>query len=495
VPYKYKKSVNYPKCPDHSAEHCKHYCEKCDIPVCSTCLSLSKHEGHKLSDILEKLGSKTQILQKDLDELETRIYPQYEEMASDAQTEKAQLEWNYRKLATATDQQGDIWHREISTIVNRRKSDIHEMKMKHLSTLNKNTEEIKQKMTELKYIISELKSILESNDVSQTSAYKSRNSEFRTLPPKVRITLPSFSPQRIETDQMDEMFGSLSSLSISTEDQGDIEAVKPLLDEPQLIATIDTGYKGLFSVTCLSEDQVWTRGNNTFMKLLNLQGKILISIQTKSGKVPQDIAVTQGGDLAFTDFTDKSVNLVKNSEIQTLITLQGWRPTNICSTSSDDLLVTMVSDDETQSKVVRYSGSIDRQTIQFDEDGRPLYSSGADIKYITENKNLDICVADSKANAVVVVNHSGILRFKYTGDLANTKKSFLPYGIATDSQGRILTAEFINLCIHILDQDGKFLRYIQNCDLERPYGLCVDVRDNLFVAELYTAKVKKIKYL
>ncbi|XP_056008487.1 E3 ubiquitin-protein ligase TRIM71-like [Ostrea edulis] len=500
VLYRYRKSLNYSTCPHHADELCKHYCKKCDLPVCSTCVSSSKHEGHDISDILEKLSTKTESLQKDLDELETKIYPRYEEMASDVHTEKVELETNYGKLTTIADQQGEILHREITAIVNQRKSDIQEMKNKHLSTLNKNTEEITQKITELKQIMSDLKSILKSNDVSLTSTYKSRNSEFRTLPPKVRVTVPSSFAQKINKDQLNEMFGSLSPLSINTEHGNTIKSaeavssppVKPLLDEPRVTATIDTGYDDLFSVSCLSEDQVWTCGENDTMKLLNLQSKLLTSIQTKSGDVPWDIAVTRDGDLVYTDYRNKTVNLIKNKQIQTVITLQGWYPLFVCSTASDDLLVTMISDDK-QSKVVRYSGSTEKQSIQFDDQGRPLYSSD-DIKYISENKNLDICVADLSASAVVVVNQSGKLRFRYTGHPSNTKQSFNPVGITTDSQSHILTADPNNHRIHILDQDGQFLRYI-HCDLYTPLGLCVDIRDNLFVAEWGTTKVKKIQYL
>ncbi|XP_056004205.1 tripartite motif-containing protein 2-like [Ostrea edulis] len=500
VPYKYRKSLNYSKCPDHADELCKHYCEKCDISVCSTCVSSSKHEGHDISDILEKLSSKTESLQKDLDELETRIYPRYEEMASDVHTEKIELETNYGELTTIADQQGEALHREITAIVNQRKSNIQEMKNKHLSTLNKNTDEITQKMAELKQIMSDLKSILKSNDVSLTSSYKSRNSEFRTLPPKVRVTVPSFSAQKINKDQLNEMFGSLSPLSINTEHGDTIKSaeavssppVKPLLDEPRVTATIDTGYEYLASVSCLSEDQVWTCGDNETMKLLNLQSKLLTSIQTKSRKPPTDIAVTRDGDLVYTDTSDGTVNLIKNKQIQTVITLQGWYPLNVCSTASGDLLVTMYSDDDKQSKVVRYSGSTEKQSIQFDDQGRPLYSSGDYIKYLSENKNLDICVADT--SAVVVVNQSGKLRFRYTGHPSNTKQSFYPFSITTDSQSHILTADYDNHRIHILDQDGQFLHYI-HLHLRAPWGLCVDIRDNLFVAELDTAKVKKIQYL
>ncbi|XP_056008687.1 E3 ubiquitin-protein ligase TRIM9-like [Ostrea edulis] len=517
VPFLHRKSTpNYPECPDHVDKHCEIYCEKCGVPVCSTCALFGKHKGHDVSDILEKLSAKTESLQKDLKELETRIYPRYEEMVSNVQTEKAELETNYGKLTTDADEQGEILHREITAIVNQRTSAIEEMKTKHLDALNKNTDEITQKITELKQIISDLKSILKSNKVSLTSTYKSRNSEFKTIPPKVRVTVPSFSPQKINKDQLNEMLGSLSPLSIKTEHgytkksaeavssppvkpMKSVEAVsstpvKPLLDDPRLTATIATGYIHPYSVSCLREDQVWTCGDNEIMKLLNLQSKLLTSIQTKSRNELGDIAVTRDGDLVYTDYHDRTVNLIKNNKIQIVITLQGWDPRSVCCTASNDLLVTMISDDGKQSKVVRFSGSTQKQSIQFDDQGRPLYSSGRYPRYISETRNLDICVADYDASAVVVVNQSGKFRFRYTGHPSNTELSFKPYGITTDSQSHILTAECDNHRIHILDQDGQFLRYI-HCGLKFPWGLCVDIRDNLFVAEWVTAKVKKIQYL
>ncbi|XP_048748913.2 uncharacterized protein LOC125661075 [Ostrea edulis] len=481
-----KFTPSYSKCLKHTDEDCKLYCENCDIPVCSTCALFREHKGHDISDVLEKLGSKKQLIQKDLEELENKISPRYKEISSAVQTEKAEVETNYGKLATTADQQGEVWHREVTAIVNKRKADIVETKTKHISVLDKHTDEITHRMTEINQVILEMKNILDTNDISLTSTYKSRNDEFNKLPPTIKVTLPSLSTPTINTEKLNEMFGSLTLLSVTT--------VGSLLAAPRLTATIDTGYNTLYNVSCLSEDQVWTRGFSKTMKLLNLQNKLLTSIQTKSGNAPEDMAVTRDGDLVYTDYHNKTVNLIKNKKIRTVITLQGWRPCNVCCTASNGLLVTMYSNDLKQSKVVRYSGSTETQTIQFNDKGRSLYSSDYQEKSISENKNLDICVADSEARAVVVVNQSGKLRFRYTGLPSNTKESFTPVGITTDSLSHILTADYHNHHIHILDQDGQFLRYI-HCDLERPLGLCVDIRDNLFVAECNTAKVKKIQYL
>lgn len=206
---------------------------------------------------------------------------------------------------------------------------------------------------------------------------------------------------------------------------------RPIVDTPRIITDIKTeygDYYGLRCVSCLDDDSIWTNDLNNIMRLYNLNGKLLKSIRTKSWNWPWDIAVTGSEDLVFTDYIDRSVNIVETTQIKTVIRLQEWKPLNVCSTFSGDFLVVIVSYDN-KKKVVRYSGYKEKQCIQYNDKGEPLYSACnfSNNKYISENRNKDICVSDCGANAVVVVNQAGKLRFRYmyTGPSSFTEQLFV----------------------------------------------------------------------
>nr|XP_022305821.1 uncharacterized protein LOC111112576 [Crassostrea virginica] len=508
-------TLNYPnKCPTHPTKQCELHCEQCDIPICTSCISSGIHIGHKQLEIFADFESKKEVLRRDLQELEKSIFSKYQESAAIIKTQKTDQLKHSQKLTAELHKQGEALHREINTIIQRKQAEIDEMNAQHLAAIQKQEYETNKALHEIKQVIQDLKSLLDTSDVGLVSKYRSRIAEFRKLPHKLKISLPNLLPQKINREELLKQFGSINPLSIETEEQiytvpspgaESSPPARPLLDVPRLITYIPTTvYGSLYYVSCLSDEEIWTRGDNKIMKLYNLKGELLKSVQTKSGNDPRDIAVTRSGGLVYADYVDRSINLVSGTQklfsrlvsgtkIQTLITLRGWRPCYLCSTASGDLLVIMTSDNRKQTKVVRYSGSTEKQIIQYDDQGKPLYSSGGllNIKYLSENRNLDICVADYDARAVVVVSAAGKLRFRYTGPPSTPGESFSPFGITTDSQANILTSDCDNHCIHIIDQDGHFLRSIHNCGLWYPRGLCVDSQDYLFVAEL-TGKVKKL---
>ncbi|XP_022298083.1 uncharacterized protein LOC111107264 [Crassostrea virginica] len=486
------------------------YCNVCHTHLCGDCVAKHFSDKSKVHNVvpLEQFLStdfenKREDLKRDLQELEKYIFPKYQESAAIIKTQKTDQHKHSQKLTSELNKQGEALHREIHTIIQRKQAEIDEMNAQNLAALEKQEDETNKALHEIKQVIQDLKSLLDTSDVGLVSKYRSRITEFRKLPNKLKISLLNFLPQKINREELLKQFGSFSPLSIETKEQGytvpspgaeSSPQARPLLDVPRVITDIPTtGYEyDLYNVSCLSDEEIWTSGDNKIMKLYNLKGELLKSVQTKSGNEPQDIAVTRSGGLVYADELDRSINLVSGTQIQTLITLLGWEPRGLCSTASGDLLVIMTYDDE-QTKVVRYSGFTEKQTIQYDDQSKPLYSPRG-FKYLSENRNSDICVVDCVAGAVVVVSAAGKLRFRYTGPPSTPRGSFYPRGITTDSQANILTSDIINHRIHIIDQGGLFFRFIHNCGLQLPLGLCVDSRDYLFVAERGARKVKKLQY-
>ncbi|XP_022302498.2 uncharacterized protein LOC111110336 [Crassostrea virginica] len=499
--HKRKSTLIYPKCETHQNEDCKYKCQDCSSFVCYHCTASLTHSGHKFLNLEELFSSSKKHIQYDREELDNNIMQEYKEIAIDLENKIANLDVEYKKLKTELSKQREEIHREVDNAIHIMEKENDEIKVKHHSILQKHLDEIKQLQSLMQQTLLALNEMEESNEVSSIIQYSSKNEEFRKLPPKVHVSVPKFIPKQTEREEFCRLIGKLTPLSTTLEERvftakKPNTSVRELLDEPEVLNTINAGHKYLRSVTCLNEEQIWTSGMTADIKCFNIQGVLQKTIQTKSDDMPLDIAVDTTGALLYCDVETRSVYKVQNDQTEEIITLQGWKPKNLCVTSSGDLLVTMYSDDETQSKVIRYSGSTVKQTIQFDDEGQPLYSGNCCIKYISENRNLDICMADFGARAVVVVIQTGKLRFKYTGHPSPTKnKPFKPRGITTDSQGRILTADRENHCIHILDAHGQFLRYIDNCDLRDPFGLCVDNNDSLFVCEQNKGNVKKIRYL
>ncbi|XP_056006790.1 tripartite motif-containing protein 45-like [Ostrea edulis] len=94
---------NYPRCQSHPDKQGESHCEKCGLPVCSTCVASGKHRGHDIPDIQKELSAKTQGLRTDLEKLKTRIYPRYHKIDSDVRTEiKQRKENKARRLLKCT---------------------------------------------------------------------------------------------------------------------------------------------------------------------------------------------------------------------------------------------------------------------------------------------------------------------------------------------------------------------------------------------------------
>ncbi|XP_062596800.1 E3 ubiquitin-protein ligase TRIM36-like [Saccostrea cucullata] len=451
-----KSFLFYPICSCYDKEQCEMYCKQCNVHVCLTCIASDQHSGHTLLKILQVFEERKEKITKELNELNKTIFPTYQDISSDVQNAIKQLEKKYGDLTIAIRKHGDHWHQNIDNFIQKLKAELDEMKNNQILTLQKHLDDVNEKLSEIRDEINSTDMVIDSQDISEMLCVTLNVNKYMKLPQKIVPSIPTFNPSTVQEEELFCLFGSLSPGTLISEEQGyQIKTAskkseagtshpdKQLLDEPELSTIIFTRYRThLNNVVCLNDEEIWTRGNEKTMNLFSInEGLVLKSIQAKSGNAPTDIAVTKDGHLVYVDYKQKSVHIVRKEEMETVIKLKKWRPRNLCMSSSGDFLVAMHSNDFKQSKVVRYTDSMEKQTIQFDDDGKPLFSS-EDPKYISENRNMDICVADYAFKVVVVVTDAGNLRIRYTGHTpAPRKKIFKPAGITTDSQSHILISD------------------------------------------------------
>lgn len=501
VPLKLKGSTVL--CKEHSTKICELHCEKCNSPICALCVSSDKHVNHKKVEIWKEIENKKENLRKDLQELEHSILPKYEAFAFDISDQKANIEKNSRKLKSDIDQHGEEWHKQINTIINKYKSDIDEMDATNNAALNKQRDEITYRISEIKKNILDQKRLLDSFDFCSVSEYKSKNAEFRTISSQPKSFFPSFTPYQINPNYIQQQYGLLTAIPIVSNEETHLSCTlpRPFIDEPQIVTDFETEFCEeceLNSICCQTDDNIWTCGEDNLIRLYNLKEELVCEIPTNSGNGPQGITTTTSNgnrNLVYIDCFDRTINIMKSASLQEINWLSGWCPISICDTSFDAFLVFLVSDDG-QTSIVRFSGTTVLQTIDITNSCPPFYLDGNELscRYICENRNFDICISNCDNKEVVVFDQAGKTRFQYNGNPSPRHKEFWPKGITTDSQSRILIADCYTACIHILDRDGQFLRFIDNCDFKTPYGVCVDTRDNLFVADRDTGVVKKIQY-
>ncbi|XP_022312312.1 uncharacterized protein LOC111117468 [Crassostrea virginica] len=257
---------------------------------------------------------------------------------------------------------------------------------------------------------------------------------------------------------------------------------------------------GVDGVSCVGEAEAWIYGANKPITRIDIHGAVKDTITTTCQDWPNGISVTRGRELMYINSDSRTVSIVRDGKSETLITTpRGWKPWRLCCTRSGDILVHVYTGIGPQSqrkhKIIRYQGQNMKEEITKDGQGNPIFKDGKCSLYMSENNNGDVCVSDVNAGTVVVVDKTGGVRFRYDGTPARREKSFDPRGIVTDALSQIIVADFNNNCLHILDQNGQFLRCVDDCGLEYPLELSVDSEGRLWVGSWISGEIKVIEYL
>ncbi|XP_062581659.1 E3 ubiquitin-protein ligase TRIM36-like [Saccostrea cucullata] len=500
VPFKDRRErLVFSSCTFHPNQKCEGHCQQCNVPVCFRCLT-GPHSGHTVKEMSEVVQQMKEEIKKETEEIESFI-SRFVISGANIDQKISNLTEKFKTMEREGENLRKTWHEEVDNIFDTLQSTIRKMKDRRLAALRSHQSRLQDSETNLQCITKENKKILKSNKVSDVTSYKSELKDLRDIPTDVDVKIPSLNSNTVQGRELSIELGEYkatltqTSLSSLTDEVSNL-SVRKLLDKVKIIASISTGIKPLGPIICIGTNEVWACGEDKVIQRIDIHGSLKDKITTDCEPYPSDISVTRQGELIYSDVERRKVMIVRQGRIETLITLSPeWHPVGLCCTRSGDLLLSMCTINESHYKIVRYQGQSATQEIEKDECDQPVFKGGEYGVCVEENNSGDICACDRDASTVIVMDKTGRVRFRYDGTPAKRNDLFNPEHILTDSLSQIIISDFNNDCLHILEQNGQFLRCIDNCGLVNPAGLSVDREGRLWVGLRAWGEVKVIQYL
>ena len=484
-------------CDAHPQYKCSAYCKMCDVVICIFCISIR----HKLHEIIE-LSSNVELFKRfsrEKDRLQS-FKNEIEPVLNHTNKLLSSFSSIYQKRKDEVSARGEEWHKQVEKTVKKLHQMLDDFKKENRTALQIQKTELEDMIGKINEICKKATKLQKANDIKEMQAFWSILKEKETIQEIRPYTFPSFAECQIDENYLQTYFGYIEKIPeqnvVLTERKLEYDVIndKRILQVPTVSCVIDSGFPPdekynarLYDMAVTDDKKVWVGGHSRELKLFDLQGHLHRTVTITCTGI---YICLHNKQVVFSDNLKKAVKRVSDDDtVSTVFETKAWNPFGITSTASGDLLVCLRKDD--QSKVVRYSstGTV-LQEIQYDSQCQPLYQWAWNI---AENINGDVIVTDFKRNAAIAVNQSGMFQYSYGGEKRASELS----SVTTDTVGHVFISDFRGDKIHMLDQYGKFLRYIipRGERIDHPRAICMLDDDELIVGEYLSGLSKTIKFM
>jgi streptogramin lyase len=443
---------------------------------------------------------KRREMEEDNTEIEEIFIPQLQTEDTNMEEHISKISLRYQALEETADCHRNEWHQEVDQIFNQFHKEIRNTKEDDIAMLQNIQLRIRKMLLDIPQIVRHNTEVLRSgNNSNEILQYKSKLTVLKNTLPKFETGVPTLSTPPVQVGrglcvEFREIKSSLVFVnSLDTHTAG--QTSKKFLERVVVKADFSSGVENLHRMVYIGRNEIWLSGKGGILRQMNIHGIDLETVEALNTKF-QDISATSEGEVIYSDYLNRCVNIVKGTQTETLLVMpDGWHPQGILQTDAGHILITLRTAGDCHCKIVRYEGQNITQEIQYNKHGKPLFSSGYKCVFLAENKNGDICASDTNSNSLVVVDKNGVFRFQYQCDPALRRKPFVPDQIVTDSLCQILLTDYVNSCLHVFHKDGQYLRCICHPDIELPTALTIDRDDRLWIGLYVSGNVKVMQYM
>ena len=196
-------------CATHDHMVCELYCEQCEIPVCSKCLTCTSHKGHDYKEIATVLDAKKFCIQREKDGIENHIQRLHEKMEV-VDIKMKETEEKYTSLLKEVENREKELLEAVKTIAAQRRQSINDMKASDNSQIQAERNKLDLQITEAKKELESCEKLLQNQNPDQMLSFVSRISEFHVVP-EINLDLKThcFTRGSMSADDVGAGFGDM----------------------------------------------------------------------------------------------------------------------------------------------------------------------------------------------------------------------------------------------------------------------------------------------
>ncbi|KAJ8316048.1 hypothetical protein KUTeg_006062 [Tegillarca granosa] len=493
----YQRNETETKCPTHATEELLMYCNSCQVPLCRDCITSGSHHNHEMVKIENAIDNNRNELSKLIKQCKEKS-SKFEEIVKTIDKNSQEFSVSISKKINEVKARNNQLKAALDRIESEYIKHLQDTEIGNQKPMTELKNKLQREMADLNQLIQECESKQGNENIGMVQFVTDVKKRLEKYGSRDMIDVacpPEFIAGPVDDQELKNLFGQLGTKRATT--------VFPPLpqnrDIPLTSPVIDAKIVGSFTsdktrIVTAGNDQAWLwRRFHTGLSLVTSDGKVIQDINTDFTVF--DAAVTTSGDLLVTVcWGNKVKKLTSHKTFTDIYTItDGYKTRGINVTDTGNVLVELNRGNDSKLVEITNSGQHIR-TIQHDTlDNKQLF---VNPRFICTNINGDIIVSDNK-DKVVAVNKSGTKRFIYDGKERKLQESFDPWYVVTDKYGNIMIADYNNSVVHVLNQDGKFMKYLitheHGCN--KPVGMAIDTSDRLWLCNTGNEEVVIVKYL
>lgn len=192
--------------------------------------------------------------------------PKYKALSNSAENKISKIESHFANLEEQARVQKQQWHSEVDRIFDNLNSEMKSLKDRHMTVLRSVQSQLSSQNRSMVQTAQQNKDILNSNNMSLITLYKSKLTEFRKCPYIPDFPQPSLQTNTYKNGEHSVTLGRYTAKLTHTLIE-DASYLPKLLMQSKVVAVISTSPQGICRIVCLLFDRAWVSGKENTIKL------------------------------------------------------------------------------------------------------------------------------------------------------------------------------------------------------------------------------------